>query len=110
MEEDTGMELETRVALLVDRVGTLLTSVDRMTEELRHTNESVTGLHFAVRAQDESLARMRRELYTADDASRIRGLELRVKGLFTVCGFIAMWMLGQFLAGLLHWPASVPGK
>jgi hypothetical protein len=104
--EGEEMEVETRVALLFEKVDRLLSGVERMTEELRHTNQAVADLTFSVRSQDERMGRLQRELYTQDDSSRIRTLELRVKGLYAVCLFIAAGMLGQFLAGLYHWPIA----
>ncbi len=101
--------LDTQVALLVANGNSLCRSLDRLTEELKRTNESVQGLTSDQRVMRMEVERVKAEIFAPDSSSRIRTCELHIRGLYAVGIFIAAGIAGELLVILSHWSVFTGG-
>lgn len=95
---------------LMATVDGLSQTLVELTGELRRTNESVQKMTLDVALLDQQVGTHAKEIYAGDNSSRIRTLELHVKGLYALFGFIAVTLGGQLLALLSHWPHVFSGS
>lgn len=83
------------VAALTAVVENLATQVERVTQELRHTNETAQTQYAAFCVLKDQADRLNREIWTSDGASRLRTVELHIKGLYSMVGFVILLILGK---------------
>lgn len=99
--------MEQTVERLCGTVEQMSQTVGELVTELRTTNNSIQRQTLDIARLDMTVTGHQREIYTADNLSRIRALELHVKGLYALCVFIATVLGGQLAAILAHWQTLV---
>lgn len=90
-------------------VENLSTTLGHLTVELRKTNDNVQAMTVKMALQEVKVDTHAKEIFTGDSSSRIRTVELHIKGLYTCSGFIALTLGGMILATLSRW-LPISGK
>ncbi len=106
--DEQRVELETQFAVLCEKVDRLTDSVFECTSELRAQASRAAARDTEMKLFEDRLDRIMREVYTGDNASRIRVLELHVRGLYALVAFLCISIAGKYLP--LVWGAIVAGK
>lgn len=88
---------------LVTTVEDVVKSVGELTAEMRTTNKTIEGMNLQLALMGKTVDSHGKEIFAGDNSSRIRTLELQVKGLFALTAFVAVALGGQFLAILSPW-------
>jgi hypothetical protein len=108
MQGEEVIDVGSRVLLLIQTVEKLAENVTMVTDEMRRTNETVQRLHTDATVQKEKLDAISREIWTVDNSSRIRVLELKITGLFAMVGFLVLTVAGRLAPAMFHY--IVTGK
>jgi hypothetical protein len=108
MPSTEDIDMESRVLLLVQTVEKLADNVTTVTDEMRRTNETVQRLHTDATVQKEKIDAMAREIWTMDNASRIRVLELKVAGVFWFLGVLTTVLMGKFAPMIFQYVTGKP--
>lgn len=81
--------MEEKLASVETSMQHLTRSVDALVQELRVTNTNVQQLTLAQARLDERAERLAGELWTPDNGSRVRMMELHIRGLYVAVA--ALW-------------------
>jgi chromosome segregation ATPase len=95
-------DVENQLAVLAQRVGQLTAELEKVTTELRRTNDTVTAQQTEARLVRERLEWISSEVWDGQKASRIRTLELHVKGLYALVGFVVLTVAGKLAPTIFH--------
>lgn len=87
---------------LVVTVENVCSNLAEATVELRATNESVNRMSLDLALMGQKVDNHGKEIFTAENSSRIRTLEMQMRGVFALGGFIALTLGGNLLAILSH--------
>jgi hypothetical protein len=91
-----------RLERLVATVENVCNSLAEVTVELRATNESVNKMSLDLALMGQTVDNHGKEIFAGDNSSRIRTLEMQMRGVFALGGFIALTLGGNLLAILSH--------
>lgn len=95
-------ELDTRLSVLASNVERMTEQLREVTHEMRRTNETVQAQQMEARLDRERMGTISREIWTRDNSSRIRSLELHVKGIQAMLGFLLLTVLGRLAPSIIH--------
>ncbi len=95
--------MEEKLASVGTSLEHLTHSLDTLVQELRVTNNNVQQLTLSQARLEERVSRAGGELWTSDNGSRIRTLELHVKGIYVALGGLGFGIAGELWAILSNW-------
>lgn len=94
------------VAVLAAAVERLTKELEGVTVELRRTNDAVKEHNAEARLQRDRMDRIAGEVWAGDNSSRIRTLELHIRGLYALVGFVALTIAGRLLPAFYQYLTS----
>lgn len=106
MPAPEDMNQESRLMVLTALVEKLTGELKEVTGELRHTNETVQAMHSEAMLSRERLDVIGREIFTVDNASRIRTLEQQIRGLFALVGFLCLTLATRLAPAFFQYLTS----
>jgi chromosome segregation ATPase len=99
-------DVDSRLAVLSSSVDRLTSELEKVTTELRRTVDAMNAQQTEARVVRERLERLTGEVWDKDNASRIRTLELHIKGLYGLVGFLCLTVAGRLAPTIFHFIAS----
>lgn len=100
--EDEESDVESRLSVLASTVERLTEELKEVTQELRRTNESVQAQQTEARLVRERVDQIGREIWDRYNTSRVQSLELHVKGLYALVGFLVLTVAGRLAPVVYH--------
>ena len=97
-----GEDVESRIAVLASMVERQTQELKEVTVELRRTNDNLNAMSADARLDRERMGRLSGEVWAPDNSSRIRTLELHVKGLYALVGVLVTTVVARIAPAVIH--------